>query len=271
MINIIRQLNVPNVIIRHILMNYLCYKDIKNVILSIKLNVLDEFSKQILCKAGEGFIECCMKGEYDTVLWLYKNETIDEITQQKGFILACANGHLNIVKLVYNHGIIKINPDKDPFGLDNNVLKKNVLELCCSYGRLEVAQWLYSIENYKKNILTSIFIISSCIGGKLSIAQWLYSIIREEPFFTLEFIFVQSCIYGNFELVQWIFSLENNDISLWSYNRAFQTSCKHGHLNIAQWLYNTIDIDIHRNNDYALRKSIKYGHYEISQWILSLN
>ena len=52
LLNIIKKNNVPKVILRYIMMNFLDIKSITNLVLTIKeMNVLDNYSKNILEKA----------------------------------------------------------------------------------------------------------------------------------------------------------------------------------------------------------------------------
>ena len=51
LLNIIKKNNVPKVILRYIMMNFLDIKSIKNLVLIVKeMNVLDNYSKNILEK-----------------------------------------------------------------------------------------------------------------------------------------------------------------------------------------------------------------------------
>ena len=60
---IIEKLTVPKVILRYIIMNFTNIKTIENVIPHVKImNVLDNYSKDILTKAKRGFQYNCENG-----------------------------------------------------------------------------------------------------------------------------------------------------------------------------------------------------------------
>ena len=72
MINLIEKLNVPKVILRYIMMNFLDLDTIKNIILTIKeMNVLDNYSKELLSNAKNGFNLNCVRGNLNVAQWLY--------------------------------------------------------------------------------------------------------------------------------------------------------------------------------------------------------
>src|SRR5581483_4796804 len=71
MLHVIKKLCVPRVILRYIMMNYLDLASIKTIILNIKeMNVLDDFSKNILSNAKYGLSWNCEKGHLSTVQYL---------------------------------------------------------------------------------------------------------------------------------------------------------------------------------------------------------
>src|SRR5581483_1049189 len=71
MLHIIKNLCVPRVILRYIMMNYLDLTSIKTIILNIKeMNVLDNFNKTILSNAKHGLVQNCRYGNLSTVQYL---------------------------------------------------------------------------------------------------------------------------------------------------------------------------------------------------------
>ena len=72
LINIIYKLKIPKVILRFIMMNFLDIPTINNLLFIVKeMNVLDNYSKDILAKAKHGFIWNCINGHLTVAQWLY--------------------------------------------------------------------------------------------------------------------------------------------------------------------------------------------------------
>ena len=104
MINVINKLDVPKVILRYIMMNFLDLTTINNLLLTIKeMNVLDNYSKDILVKAKHGFIWNCMHGNLAVAKWLYWSCDINiHANNEDAFTWSCACGHLTIAKWLYS-------------------------------------------------------------------------------------------------------------------------------------------------------------------------
>ena len=72
LIDTIRKSKIPKVILRFIMMNFLDLKTINNLLLSVKeMNVLDNYSKDLLVKANKGFNYNCKNGHLTVAKWLY--------------------------------------------------------------------------------------------------------------------------------------------------------------------------------------------------------
>src|SRR5580692_3090729 len=78
MLNLIKKLNVPKVVLRYMMINFLDMDTIKNVILNVKeMNILDNFSKEFLSKAKKGFLWNCSKGRINVAQWLWSLGRVD--------------------------------------------------------------------------------------------------------------------------------------------------------------------------------------------------
>ena len=91
------------------------------------MNVLDNYSKDILTKARYGFQWNCKRGHLSVAKWLYYSNqcNIDIDVNQNQFIKSCKNGHLPVAKWLYSLGKIDIRPD-DRYTF--MVFDKNVLD-----------------------------------------------------------------------------------------------------------------------------------------------
>ena len=126
----------------------------------------------------------------------------------------------------------------------------------CSYGRTDIAQWLYEKSKEDGNTKVNInaqgdyAFIWSCANGHLATAQWLYEKSKEN---------------GNTKV---------NINAQGDY--AFMLSCRNGHLAMAQWLYEkskddgNTKVDINAQNDYAFILSCGIGHIATAQWLCTL-
>ena len=182
---IIEKLTVPKVILRYIMMNFTDMKTIENVILNVKImNVLDDYSKNVLEKAKYGFAQNCENGHLDVAKWLYSLGNVDiHANNERAFRLSCKNGHLIVAKWLYSLGNVDIHaysiypPSEDAF------------QLSCSNGQLTVVQWLHSLgeemdrtDTGKKQGGINIHADNehafkwACYFGHLAVAQWLYSL-----------------------------------------------------------------------------------------------
>src|SRR5581483_1791044 len=105
MLHVIKKLNVPRVILRHIMMNYLDLASIKTIILNIKeMNVLDDFSNTILSNAKYGLSWNCQNGHLSAVRYLVSVGA--DIHANDNYAVRCAsrNGHLSTVQYLVSVG-----------------------------------------------------------------------------------------------------------------------------------------------------------------------
>src|SRR5581483_1329863 len=105
MLHIIKNLCVPRVILRYIMMNYLDLTSIKTIILNIKeMNVLDNFSKTILSNAKHGLVWNCKNGNLSTVHYLVSVSADIHAYNDYAIINASKNGHLSTVQYLVSIG-----------------------------------------------------------------------------------------------------------------------------------------------------------------------
>src|SRR5581483_7285166 len=105
MLAVIKNLNVPRVILRHILMKYLDMASIKITILTVKeMNVLDEFSKEILLNAKKGLNFNCQIGHLSTVQYLLSVGADIHADDNCAIRYASKHGHLSVVQYLVELG-----------------------------------------------------------------------------------------------------------------------------------------------------------------------
>src|SRR5581483_9498181 len=105
MLPVIKKLNVPRVILRYIMMNYLDLASIKTIMLNIKeMNVLDNFSKTILSNAKYGLSWNCQNGHLSTVQYLVSGGADIHAFDNDAVRLASENGHLSMVQYLVSLG-----------------------------------------------------------------------------------------------------------------------------------------------------------------------
>ena len=262
---IIRSLNVPKVLLRYIMMQFVDLKTIKILVLNVKeMNVLDNYSKILLKRAQKGIIWVCERGYMDVAQWLYSFDNIDIYVKRYNadnadiFILSCKNGHCALAKWLYSID------EQRKYDIESAFLYS------CRQNHLDIAQWIHSLNiiNFNSSVCSMCeyngVILSTIKNGHLIVSQWLCSIIN--PVWCFDFLFDMSCRYNRLAMVKWFCSIGANIHVDNEY--AFRLSCKMGHITIAQWLY-SIGVDIHACNDYAFRLSCEYGQLAVAKWLYS--
>ena len=133
---IIQKLAVPKVILRYIMMNFTNINTIKNVILNVKImNVLDNYSKDILAKAINGFIYNCKYDHLTVAKWLYSVGDVDiHVNNEEAFRKSCYYGYLTVAKWLYSIGNVDIHVNNEEAFMGS-----------CYNDHLSVAKWLYSL------------------------------------------------------------------------------------------------------------------------------
>ena len=225
LLDIINRLNVPKVILRHIIMKYLDLTTIRNLILVVKeMNVLDDYSKDLLNKAHNGFIWNCKHGNLAVSRWLYIQDrvNISMSSIEYAFMLACKHGHLIIVKWLYDisksHKSRKRKHQCDsPQINNNNSMKMNTnihidneyaFRFCCGNGHLHIAKWLYSLDKINISAKNENAFRWSCRNGHLVVAQWLCSIGNINIHAKADQVFQWVREYDRLIIEQWLFSMK---------------------------------------------------------------
>ena len=104
LIDTIHKLRLPKVILRYIMMNFLDLNTIANLLFVVKeMNVLDNYSKDLLDKAKNGFIWNCKRGHLTVTKWLYSIGDVNiHADNESAFRWSCEKGHLTVAKWLYS-------------------------------------------------------------------------------------------------------------------------------------------------------------------------
>ena len=116
------------------------------------------------------------------------------------------------------------------------------------------------------NILSDIMFTNSCIGGHLETCKWIYSFGKIE---LSQFTFNYLCQLGNLDILRWIYDTVEIDIH-YDNELAFITSCEYGKFDVAQWIYSLGNVKIEANGNQAFLGACHNNHIDIVYWLKSL-
>ena len=298
LLEIIQNKNVPKVILRYIMMNFLDLSSIRNVVSNVKyMSVLDAYSKTFLEKATQGFFWNCVRGHLDVAKWLYKKGIDYNRDNVSTFYDACRNGHLDVAQWLHSliDKTMKVTGGEKLFvvyGYNSMHIDfdlERIFFQACYYGHIDVAKWLYSLNN---TIITNYFypstgeyksrtnFIDACSRGYFDLAKWLVSM--GEPEVDIheynEKAFRHACLGGHLDIAQWLWSIgqsTNKPINIHIKEEcAFRYACLFGSLDVAKWLHTLGDINIHAKNDKAFRIACigrrEQSYLDVAKWLHSL-
>lgn len=194
------------------------------------------------------------------------------------FLLSCKLGFISYNKSLFNRYNIDIHANNKAF------------ELCCKYGHIEIAKWLYDLgEKYaygKINIhcCNQLYYRISCERGHFEIYTWLVELSEKHGYDKNELnhkIFVWACGMGMLDIAKWLIEIgkkhEYIKIDIHYHTEAaFYWSCLRGQIKIAQWLIDLGEnndhgkINIHRQNYNLVKHMCQLGHHNIKQWLIDL-
>lgn len=176
LITIIKKLRVPNVILRFIMMNFLDLTSIKRLVLTVKeMNILDDFSKDFLARAQNGFKWNCRNNSLPVAQWLYYNKSNDDVEYNICHVMmkTCDSNSNQLKTVQWLHSIWT---ETDKTGEINKY--ESMLHNSCYGGDLPTVQWIYSLcEKHNIEIFVSEsqdMLNAACSSGHLAVAKWLY-------------------------------------------------------------------------------------------------
>lgn len=158
----------------------------------------------------------------------------------------------------------------------------------CFEGQLELAKWILDLSPNKSATISADMhepLLSACRNRQLEVAEWLVSLkpflfeVKQLPTGKLKALvkndllaFRRACLIGDLEAAQWILTQKPRmAISRMELEEIFGVVCLKGDLAVAQWLLAAKPkIDIHADDDFAIKSATKNGHTHIIQWISTL-
>lgn len=155
-----------------------------------------------------------------------------------------------------------------------------VFKMSCINGNLEVAKWLYGMNNFLINIHANNDYIfrKSCLGNHINVAKWLLTLDHLDNFdicYNYNDTFRQACINNNLETVKFIFSLYKYGLPLIAFREAFfGVLCISGNIEIIKWLirnYSVSYFDIHYDDNIVFNELCLRGKIDIIKFLLTLD
>lgn len=155
---------------------------------------------------------------------------------------------------------------------ENNIhsedMASQLFHLACKEGKLDVAQWIFSMGIIDFNADEYTAYLLACDEGHLNIAKWLYEIYADhENVETPDGLaFKYACKNGHLSIAKWLYSLGTLMIHADS-DLAFRWACMNGQLETAKWLYSLGDVDVSAYCNEAFRWAELLGYYDIVDWL----
>lgn len=171
--------------------------------------------------------------------------------------LACQEGHLDMVKWLYEAGADITYPNNWCLGI------------CITKDYLHILKWIKSLDIIDLNTNDYYFFRISCSTGNLRLAQWFYSFANSNIHEQMNYAFIYSCSENYMDIARWLYSLGTVDIHA-DNDRLFKYICQIGMIDIAKWLYSLGNIDIHSDNDISFRLACMMNHIQLVKWLYSL-
>ena len=169
------------------------------------------------------FLDCCENGDLENVKLL-----VTERNKQKGFYLACENGHIEIAKFLHSLGI-NINSYNDV-----------VFVWACRRGHIEMVKWLQTL-GVNINSIDDYAFRCVCEDGHIEIAKWLYS-LGVNINASNDYAFRWACLNGHIEIVKWLIEINKKPFNIYKvYLQLLENS---EHTELIEYLANVYKEDI---------------------------
>jgi hypothetical protein len=240
--------------------------------------------------------DSCILGSKPLLFYLLKQPEVDK---KEMFVTLCNYGHFELAYELDNvYEIQQYLRAKDQI---------TIFKAACKYGQLDIAQKMnvFVLNEVHIHRLNNLALIEACSYGHLEVCEWLYGLGGIDIHGDYESAFVYACANGHLSVAKWLVSLENIDqfqfnqklrlyihtfcrsfshqlIETWLYdsqiidrfclNEVFRTLCELGNLLAAQRLFDRFpdSIDIHCWDDSAFSRACYSGNMELVQWLYGL-
>ena len=238
----------------------------------------------------------CLNGYLELAQWLanWKAATNDPVRQwgDRWLSLSC-EGHLHLAKwivqqegaaITHQHFLKAVPHVGGRFPLPFVHWMHSMLEGDCDYHQhedmmfrnssvragvtLPFMQWLWSLGGVDIHAYEDRAFRNACTVGSLDAAKWLWSLGGVDIRAGGNDAFGNACAYGKADVAMWLYELDPGVVNGLNRTIIFGHACANGSLRFVKWLYGVMAVDIHDNDDHALRRA--RGKPEIGQWLLSL-
>jgi hypothetical protein len=205
---------------------------------------------------------CCENGKLDMIKWIYEYYVAKKITKmfnlKQIFSVSCRYNQLACAQWIYS--------------LDNTVFGSaivryqawyNELYICCENGFIDLAKWLYSINNIRdiKDIFNRCF--------RKNIIEWLLTLddsinIHDDG----NCVFKNIGCRGDLETAKWFYSLD--PIGNFDIGNVFDGTLRFKKFDIAKWIYSLGGIDANVKKNENIKHIFSYGSLDIVKWFIRL-
>jgi hypothetical protein len=223
--------------------------------------------------AGELVEISARRGDLPLLQWLCMVVQSSSTTPMKcptsAIAFAAAGGHLEVAKLITQHGLLRSNI---PIRMDEaaanghlHVLEyfnatgkgyflKRTTDEAARNGQLHVVQWLHA---NRREGCTKLAMDSAAANGHLATVQWLHENRREG---CTTAAMDSAAANGHLQVVEWLHASRGEGCT----PAAMDGAAANGHLDILEWLHT------HRSEGctaFAMAKAASGNHLEVMQWL----
>tara|TARA_B100000524_G_scaffold346062_1_gene245652 strand:+ start:3356 stop:4873 length:1518 start_codon:yes stop_codon:yes gene_type:complete len=213
----------------------------------------------INCKDNEAICLSCQEGHLEMVKWLYNLGGDIKSQDDWCFNISISKNHLELLKWINSLQVVDIHKNNEYF-----------FRTSCSFGKLEIAKWIYSLGNVDIHAYMDSAFLSACIGNHLEIAKWLYTLGTFNLHFDNNLFFKYLCQQGKLNILQWLYSIDQFNVNEYN-DYYFRISCNFNYLEQAKWIYNLGNVNIKANKNEAFIFSCSNNKVEMALWLQSIN
>lgn len=243
------------------------------------------------------FIQSCCFGFIEYAKYLVSVHQINiHVFKDSPFRISCSNGRLAIAQW-----LIALGESNDYTKIDITAVCNSAFVNSCINGHIDVVKWLIKLGesgNYKRIDIyaqNNHAFIYSCGRNHIDIVRYLIELEESGysngcsdvqsngysngyPGYWFANALITSCEFGHTELAKMLVAYGESKryINARIINTAFEYSCSNGYIETAMWLVQLAEtagytrINIHNDNEVALRMSFQNGYFKIAKWLIKL-